>query len=242
MHDFQDYGHIRHPYREFVEKEGTPLVPYVTAEIGRSDNCIDRHYRLTRLDRANVMRSLGGAVKRDRCGWVSLCFETRSARLPDEFDQLEIPGGGSVIEACSRGRLNGDFLMMKCSGWTSEDEKFTADVEIRLSEIVPPVIVSYQAPAMPVVQVCKCPWCGKMFKQNFGYEIADEGESSSSDAAELWAITCQDCFEKADRLHGDDFMGGLWEAGELELAEWLCGAAAAVPAGVCPMTRQKAAV
>jgi hypothetical protein len=180
----------------------------------------NREYKLTRLDKANVMRSLGGAVERADDGQVLLGFCTKTDHLPDGFHQQKIPGGGSYIEAFSTGRFDGDYLMVECDGRTADNEMFSSEVGFMLSAIASPVFVSYGEAAVEVTERCRCPVCGKEYELCLDYVPA--GSDAASILADPLGVTCRDCSAAADRMFGAALMEGLWATGRLGLAEMFC--------------------
>jgi hypothetical protein len=192
------------------------------------DDCsIYREYKLNRLDKANVIRSLGGAIERASSGRVLLHVTTKSERLSDEFDQIKCQGGGCYVDGWSQGRFNGDFLIMECSGWTAKNGMFEHEVGIKLCEIHSPIWVGYSVAGKMVVESCICPVCGKDHELNFGIRPLEEaGEPGEWGGL---AIMCRDCFDRTDLLFGSQFMEALLAEGELGIAEWFGRAAMTIP-------------
>ena len=104
-----------------------------------------RSYELKRLDNANVQRSLQGAVKRSNNGRLLLCFCTKSAVLPDEYEQHKIPDGGAYLEVYSNGEFTDDYLHIIIGGIDHEiEECFESDAKIKLCEIDGPIGIDYE--------------------------------------------------------------------------------------------------
>lgn len=105
---------------------------------------IYRDYWLKRLDPDNVRRSLQGAIARSDGDRVHLMITTKKAVLPDAYDQLKIPDGGTFFGASTDGTLKDNWLKIFISGHDFKNALwFEAEAEIKLSEIACPVLVSY---------------------------------------------------------------------------------------------------
>lgn len=104
-----------------------------------------RSYTLKRLDKANIQRSLQGAVKRSDDGMVALSFCTKSAVLPDEYDQLKKGDGGAYLEVDSDGIFWKDYLHIVIFGYGEiGSANFESDMGIKLCEIDGSIEVRYK--------------------------------------------------------------------------------------------------
>jgi hypothetical protein len=99
---------------------------------------------LNRLEKEDIQKSLEDAVSRAFLGRVSLGLITRTAVLPDKYDQVKLLSGGIYFEPCSEGLFVDDYLKITISGYDSEvNARFEDSAKIRLCEIAAPIFVSY---------------------------------------------------------------------------------------------------
>jgi hypothetical protein len=103
-----------------------------------------RAYWLKPLGKKNVQRSLQGAASRSFSVRVRLLLITKTAVLPDKYEQIKILTGGTYIEAYSEGVFVDDYLKIIISGFDSAiNAWFVDNAWINLFEIARPISVSY---------------------------------------------------------------------------------------------------
>lgn len=227
--NLEDNGHMKPYFRRLIEIRNKAWLSsmdiqrrYIEAGIipGRIDTpgtTKITEYKLTRMDKGNLMRSLGGPAKLSKSGTALLCFATRSARLPEEFEQVLITNGGSYIEAYTQGKFDGEFLLMMCSGRTAKNGMFEYEVAIRPSEILSPAYVSFEEAFKTVIQPCFCPVCEKRF-DIFWFTPAKASILSLEGSL---CRTCTSCHTNNKQGLKTTFMGPFWELEKLEFGGWV---------------------
>ena len=101
-----------------------------------------RSYELSRLDEANVRRSLSGAAKRSADGLAWLVLSTKNAKVPG-FQLDDIPGGGCVLNIPSTGAVEDGWLLVNFLKYEPDGQIVTCDGKIKLEEVKAPISVLY---------------------------------------------------------------------------------------------------